>query len=982
MPFKTPLNSVLTESQDKALSKLNSLNTYVTAPKRVFQNLKKSQQISTFDLSGKFLDSIAGPGIKDAVMQQFTRKIFATYGEDQFLLEDIIIKALSESLDSREIYLAPQLPSGTTIESLTGGTSAVTNVVEYTFTGIERQEERVKENVATQYSYAIESITNPDDIEVRNGVAYTKRFIFRNNIGIPGLIYKRAGNRTDEEIINKAKEQTEGDGFTASINNIFYPPEGTVVEVDKLIAGGKFVEVTSNIPDKLPKLIVGTYSGDTGMTIDEVVTQVKLDMGNEGFFSQERGIEYPPTGTLQEEVSSIRGDISGEVYDIDGRYVTGALVEIVGATPPLGVLTDADGQYSITNLTAGKYVFKSSAAGYDSTLLEVEVSDRQDVINYGNFRLTASTIDVNASGTTTGTTTGTTVVNGDIYNTAQTTSQTTNTTGGTTDTININYQYSTIAEPLLYEFDYQNLPPNAPNNNYESILLVVTNNRGIPPATITIGPIEEDGLFQNYIELNEEKNRWIEAFNDSDTIYWDGEEYPGRTGDLYRFSISNNAGLPIYEFSQSGDTAESNLKNSFTTERIVSGVTYPPEGAQFFTGNSVADSSTFLVTGNTGSTLVVDSFDNFVGNVEANITIDQDVLNAGLSGITGDLKNQLAGAFSFNVNPDDIGLSNREYLDKYLKPVLNAGKRALVAQIIKMIFGPKEIMSPDPEVQEKLLNSAACGETMYSLSNNPSVTEKELEFNRVQLKKQLEAGKVELTVSCQKVEIKLPENFEEEFDLKPSEDVGLPESQRPNPAESLTLVSNYVQSEMQRQRNEEDSTQVRQSFFQIMIEKIMQYISVAFAYSPEIGQVFSVLNTELAKTGKESISPKELLSSPCEITSACKSDNKKDFEEKSSFSKSIINSLYSLVLSMLIKKLISEANSKIRKLIQEKAKEKILKLIRKQKERFKFLSKLDGAIDKAQEYKDQVKGAGLKDIFSFIDKKKEEGGESDETDTL
>ena len=126
MPFKTPLNSVLTESQDKALSKLNSLNTYVTAPKRVFQNLKKSQQISTFDLSGKFLDSIAGPGVKDAVMQQFTRKIFATYGEDQFLLEDIIIKALSESLDAKEIYLAPQLPSGTTIESLTGSTSAVT----------------------------------------------------------------------------------------------------------------------------------------------------------------------------------------------------------------------------------------------------------------------------------------------------------------------------------------------------------------------------------------------------------------------------------------------------------------------------------------------------------------------------------------------------------------------------------------------------------------------------------------------------------------------------------------------------------------------------------------------------------------------------------------------------------------------------------------------------------------------------------------
>ena len=90
------------------------------------------------------------------------------------------------------------------------------------------------------------------------------------------------------------------------------------------------------------------------MTIDEVVRQVRLDIGNEGFFSQERGIEYPPTGTLQEEVPSLRGDIKGEVYDIDGIYIKGALVEIVGAKPPLGVLTDADGQYSITNLTSGK----------------------------------------------------------------------------------------------------------------------------------------------------------------------------------------------------------------------------------------------------------------------------------------------------------------------------------------------------------------------------------------------------------------------------------------------------------------------------------------------------------------------------------------------------------------------------------------------------------------------------------------------------
>jgi hypothetical protein len=296
------------------------------------------------------------------------------------------------------------------------------------------------------------------------------------------------------------------------------------------------------------------------------------------------------------------------------------------------------------------------------------------------------------------------------------------------------------------------------------------------------------------------------------------------------------------------------------------------------------------------------------------------------------------------------------------------GKRALVAQIIKMIFGPKEKINPDSEVQEKLLNAAACGEKMYSISNNPGVTEQELEYNRVELKRQLEAGKIELIVSCQKVEISLPENFEDEFDLVSSEDLGISESQRPNPAESFTLLNNYVKSEMQRQRNEEDSTQVKQSFFQIVIEKIMQYISVSLSVSPEMNQVFGVINAELIKTGQEPLSSKEILSSPCEICESCKSGNEKDFEQKSAFSKSIINSLYSIVLSMLIRRLVSEAKSKIAKLIQEKAKEKILKLIKRQKEQFDFLKKIQNAsekVSKATEYKERLNSSGLKDVFNF-----------------
>lgn len=998
MPFKTPVNSTLTEVQQKALSKLNSLNTYVAAPKKQFQNLNKSQQISTFDLSTRFLDGIAGPGVGDAVLSQFTRKIFATYGEDQFLLEDIIINGLAKALDTREIYLAPQLPSGETLSN-SGSTSATTSVVEYDFTGIQRERSEVNVKKAINYTYTIELETDQSKIEIKNGIPYGKRFIFGNNAGLPTLLYYRPTTKSDAEIIAKSKEETETVGFTRSATGLFYPPEGTVVDSTEIQEGGMFVKLTTNVPEKLPETFIGNYSGETGMTLDEVVRETKIEVGKYGYYDEATKVEYPPTGTDLGEIPEIRGEINGYVFGGEEVYLSNAVVEVVGASPPLSLLTDETGFYSISGLQAGTYVLKSYLENYTSLMLDAKILNEQGATTNLNFPLsltgtTGTTVEaLPSSGVTSGTTqTGTTVSDGSNYNTGQATSEVPGITGGTTNTVNVDYQYTTLVEPLQYEFLRQNLPVNAPNNNYTSILLTVTNNKGYPPATITVGPIgtgEDDP--KNYLQLSSLAGDIESDFRNSSPITVDGVEYPGRSEFLYKFSVTNNANLPTYEYTENSPLAEERLQYTLTTERIVNDILYPPNGAQFITGNTEADDATFLpATGTTGSTTVVtDSVNRFVGNVEANIVIDDDILAAGLSGITDDLKNTIAETFSFKINPEDVGLSNKEYLDKYLKPVLNAGKRALVAQIIKMVFGPKEIMSSDPATQEKLLNSAACGEQMFSVSNNPSVTSKQLEFNRVQLKKQLEAGKIELTVSCQKVEIQLPENFEEQFDLLPSSEVGIPESQRPNPAESLVLLNNYVQSEMQRQRNEEDATQIRQSFFQIMIEKIMQYISVAFSATPAIQSVFGIINTELTKTGQPTLNPQELLSSPCQITAACKSGNKKDFEEKSSFSKSIIDSLYSLVLSMLIRKLISEAKAKIAKLIQEKAKEKMLKLIRRRKEKTKFLSKLDGfannvkeKVGKAEEFKQQLKTSGLKDIFGFLKKDKAEGGDEGEVDNL
>ena len=440
MPFKTPVNSTLTEVQQKAISKLNSLNTYVAAPKKKFQNLSKNQQISTFDLSTRFLDGIAGPGVGDAVLAQFTRKIFATYGEDQFILEDIIINALAKALDVREIYLAPQLPSGDT-SSVTGSTSATTSVVEYNFTGILKEPSEVVVQKAISYTYKVELETDESKIKIKNGVPYGKRLIFGNNAGLPTLLYRRPTTKTDEEIISKSKEETEGEGFTASINNIFYPPEGTVVDSTETQEAGKFVKLTSNVPDKLPETLIGKYSLDTGMTLDEVTREVKIEISKYGYYDEVNKVEYPPAGTDLGEIPEIRGEINGFVLGGEGVYLSNAVVEVVGASPPLSLLTNESGFYRITGLQAGNYVLKSYLENYTSLILDAEILNEQGAITNLSFplSLTGNTQIATETTSTSGVTTGTTVSDGSNYNTGQTTSEVPGVTSGTTDTINIEY---------------------------------------------------------------------------------------------------------------------------------------------------------------------------------------------------------------------------------------------------------------------------------------------------------------------------------------------------------------------------------------------------------------------------------------------------------------------------------------------------------------------------------------------------------------
>lgn len=312
------------------------------------------------------------------------------------------------------------------------------------------------------------------------------------------------------------------------------------------------------------------------------------------------------------------------------------------------------------------------------------------------------------------------------------------------------------------------------------------------------------------------------------------------------------------------------------------------------------------------------------------------------------------------------GQTNEEWLMQFVLPALTIGKRLLAKQIITMMFGPKELMHEDPIIQEKLLESAACGEKLFSVTNNPSISGKELEFNRVKLREELKNGGVNLTISCQKIVINLPENFVEQFNLQSSETIGLSEEQRPNPATSFILLSNFVQSEVRSQRTEEDASSAKRGFFHILIDKIMSYVNVALSVDPAMTGVFDLINNGLKSNGQQTETPSSIMSNPCEISDTCDSGDEAAFNEKAAFSKNLINSLYALVVSMLVKKLISEARRRVKQVLAEKAREKALSLLARQKQKFKFLNEATEKTTKAQQFASNL--SSVKGLFEFFKK--------------
>lgn len=298
------------------------------------------------------------------------------------------------------------------------------------------------------------------------------------------------------------------------------------------------------------------------------------------------------------------------------------------------------------------------------------------------------------------------------------------------------------------------------------------------------------------------------------------------------------------------------------------------------------------------------------------------------------LENQVITAVGASLDAKGIKLSNeRSNADVIAGAVpatfLQTAKEAMAKQLVMMIFGPKDGSSsvslvPDPEIRNRAFADAVCGSNMFTLSNNPTVRNEDLEYNRVRLKEQLEKGEVQFEINCQSVKIKLPKDPSVFFGS------GGPNTQtsRPiTPAQSVNQVINYVANQTQNINNEENAKSAGKSFSEILIGKLMSYISTMVF--PYVGPIFDFLATQ-PETSQ--LTPENVLYNNCAIES-----NPRNNEQKA-FSSSLMNNIYIALLRLLLLLVIREFKKLVSNYFATTAREKARRKGEKLRAKFSLMT--------------------------------------------
>lgn len=301
-----------------------------------------------------------------------------------------------------------------------------------------------------------------------------------------------------------------------------------------------------------------------------------------------------------------------------------------------------------------------------------------------------------------------------------------------------------------------------------------------------------------------------------------------------------------------------------------------------------------------------------------------------------------------------------------LSTVLDAVKIRIIQELMILIFGsPKKSaaaygangLTYDQNRFNDLLDEGVCGSSIFSVSSSANVRNEDLEYNRLKKVEQMQKGNLSFKVTCQGVDITLPDDPMYLFrDAAP----GIDSSQPATPAQAMINVFNIVGGQIQKgtsgggsQSNASSgSKSFAQSFLETLITSITSLLKPIFmgitslipgspATMGVTGQAFDMLsNGLLGFLFNDPAMPTHGLMNPDDYTPYSSCDilrNKLDKNALTNDQKkktSLITILCNLILNIAIGFILAYVLEKVKKLImkyivkraQERIKRKIAKI--------------------------------------------------------
>ncbi len=320
------------------------------------------------------------------------------------------------------------------------------------------------------------------------------------------------------------------------------------------------------------------------------------------------------------------------------------------------------------------------------------------------------------------------------------------------------------------------------------------------------------------------------------------------------------------------------------------------------------------------------------------------------------LEDKVIEAMGASLDAKGIKLSSNQTNADVIRSAVPANflvtfKLKIAQELTYMIFGPRngnasQKLVPDPNRRNFLLDQAVCGHNMFTLSNEPTIRNEDISFNRVKLAQQLETGEIVFEINCQDVKIKLPDDPSIFFGSGGANTIA---SSPVTPSQSTELLISYVENRAQQINNQQNSKQVGKSFREIFIQKLLSYITTLVI--PYLGAIFAFLKT---REETKDLTPENTLYGTCAIESS------PDSPEKKAFSESLINSLY----KELVKGLLIYAIKNFKKLISSYFAKSALEKLRRKTDKIKLKFKIFKGAEDIQGAAKQAKAlSSLKGIL-------------------